>query len=74
MGEVRVDALRAVDLDGYEAEFFVLLGASGSGQITDIHTPQSDCRRRRGQALAIAAVALCGVATFVTLRGSYEAL
>lgn len=28
----------------------------------------------RGQALAIAAVALCGIASFVTMRGAYEAL
>lgn len=32
MGEVRVDALRAIDLDLYEGEFLVLLGASGSGK------------------------------------------
>lgn len=34
MGDVRVDALRAIDLDLYEAEFVVLLGASGSGKST----------------------------------------
>ncbi|HVK94118.1 MAG TPA: FtsX-like permease family protein [Noviherbaspirillum sp.] len=33
-----------------------------------------DLWRMRGQALAIALVAMCGIATFVTLRGSYEAL
>ncbi len=32
MGEVRVDALRSVDLDLYEGEFLVVLGASGSGK------------------------------------------
>ena len=32
MGEVRVDALRAIDLDLYQGEFLVLLGASGSGK------------------------------------------
>jgi putative ABC transport system ATP-binding protein len=32
MGEVRVDALRSIDLDLYEGEFLVLLGASGSGK------------------------------------------
>jgi putative ABC transport system permease protein len=33
-----------------------------------------DLWRMRGQALAIAMVAMCGIATFVTMRGSYEAL
>lgn len=33
-----------------------------------------DMWRMRGQALAIALVAMCGIATFVTMRGSYEAL
>lgn len=33
-----------------------------------------DLWRMRGQALAIAAVALCAIATFVMMRGSYEAL
>lgn len=33
-----------------------------------------DLWRMRGQVLAVAMVALCGVATFVTMRGSYEAL
>lgn len=33
-----------------------------------------DTWRMRGQMLAIALVALCGIATFVTMRGSYEAL
>lgn len=33
-----------------------------------------DLWRMRGQALAIALVAMCGIATFVTMRGSYEAL
>jgi len=32
MGEVHVDALRSIDLDLYEGEFLVLLGASGSGK------------------------------------------
>ncbi|MEB3180542.1 MAG: ABC transporter ATP-binding protein [Nostocaceae cyanobacterium] len=34
MGEVEVQALRGVDLDLYEGEFIVLLGASGSGKST----------------------------------------
>jgi len=33
-----------------------------------------DMWRMRGQALAIALVAMCGIATFVTMRGAYEAL
>ena len=33
-----------------------------------------DLWRMRGQVVAVAMVALCGVATFVTMRGSYEAL
>ncbi|HJV82844.1 ABC transporter permease [Noviherbaspirillum sp.] len=33
-----------------------------------------DVWRMRGQALAIALVAMCGIATLVTMRGSYEAL
>ncbi|MGJ3246313.1 MAG: ABC transporter ATP-binding protein [Elainellaceae cyanobacterium] len=34
MGDVRVRALRGVDLDLYEGEFIVLLGTSGSGKST----------------------------------------
>lgn len=34
MGEVEVKALKEVDLDLYEGEFIVLLGASGSGKST----------------------------------------
>ena len=34
MGEVQVHALRGVDLDLYQGEFTVLLGASGSGKST----------------------------------------
>ncbi len=34
MGEVEVHALRGVDLELYEGEFLVLLGASGSGKST----------------------------------------
>ena len=34
MGEVRVHALKNVDLDLYKGEFIVLLGASGSGKST----------------------------------------
>lgn len=34
MGDVRVDALRDIDLDFYEGEFAVLLGPSGSGKST----------------------------------------
>src|SRR5512143_4235693 len=34
MGEVRVQALRGIDLDLYSGELVVLLGASGSGKST----------------------------------------
>src|SRR5688500_12434760 len=34
MGEVEVAALRGIDIDLYEGEFAVLLGASGSGKST----------------------------------------
>ena len=34
MGEVQVHALRGIDLDLYQGEFAVLLGASGSGKST----------------------------------------
>lgn len=34
MGEVKVHALRGIDLELYEREFIVLLGASGSGKST----------------------------------------
>lgn len=34
MGEVQVHALRGIDLELYEGEFIVLLGASGSGKST----------------------------------------
>ncbi len=34
MGEVKVEALRGIDLDLYRGEFAVLLGASGSGKST----------------------------------------
>lgn len=34
MGEVKVHALRGIDLDLYRGEFMVLLGASGSGKST----------------------------------------
>jgi len=34
MGEVQVQALRGIDLELYEGEFVVLLGASGSGKST----------------------------------------
>lgn len=34
MGEVQVHALRGINLDLYESEFIVLLGASGSGKST----------------------------------------
>lgn len=34
MGEIKVHALRDVDIDIYEGEFVVLLGPSGSGKST----------------------------------------
>lgn len=34
MGEVKVHALRGIDIELYEGEFIVLLGASGSGKST----------------------------------------
>ena len=34
MGEVQVHALRSIDLELYEGELVVLLGASGSGKST----------------------------------------
>lgn len=34
MGDVKVHALRGIDLELYESEFIVLLGASGSGKST----------------------------------------
>src|SRR5215216_4056263 len=34
MGDVEVQALRSVDLDLYEGELLVILGASGSGKST----------------------------------------
>lgn len=36
MGEVKVHALRDIDLDIYEREFVVLLGPSGSGKSAPI--------------------------------------
>ncbi|MEQ9022981.1 MAG: ATP-binding cassette domain-containing protein, partial [Pseudomonadales bacterium] len=34
MGDIQVHALRGIDLDLYESELVVLLGASGSGKST----------------------------------------
>ena len=34
LGEVRINALRGIDLDLYTGELVVLLGASGSGKST----------------------------------------
>ena len=57
MGEVRVHALRGVDLDLYAGELVVLLGASGSGKSTllnilgGLDTATSGTVRYRGQDL-----------------------
>jgi putative ABC transport system ATP-binding protein len=58
MGEVRVQALRGVDLDCYQGEFAVLLGASGSGKSTllnilgGLDTPSAGAVHYRGLDLA----------------------
>jgi putative ABC transport system ATP-binding protein len=60
MGDVDVHALRAVDLDLYEGEFVVLLGASGSGKSTllnilgGLDTPTSGTVRFRDRELTAA--------------------
>ncbi len=60
MGEIEVHALRSVDLDLYEGEFVVLLGASGSGKSTllnilgGLDTPSSGIVRFRESELTSA--------------------
>jgi putative ABC transport system ATP-binding protein len=60
MGEVEVHALRSVDLDLYEGEFVVLLGASGSGKSTllnilgGLDTPSSGTVLFKGRELTAA--------------------
>ncbi len=57
MGEVEVHALRGVDLDLFEGEFVVLLGASGSGKSTllnilgGLDQPSGGSVRHRGDEL-----------------------
>ena len=59
MGEVEVHALRGVDLDLYESEFVVLLGASGSGKSTllnilgGLDTPTSGAVRYKDHDLTV---------------------
>src|SRR5690606_24978269 len=49
MGEVEVHALREVDLDLYEGELVVLLGASGSGKSTLLNILGGLDRPTRGE-------------------------
>jgi putative ABC transport system ATP-binding protein len=59
MGEVRVQALRGVDLDLYHGEFVVLLGPSGSGKSTllnilgGLDTPTAGTVRYNGSDLRL---------------------
>ena len=59
MGEVEVHALRGIDLDLYESEFVVLLGASGSGKSTllnilgGLDTPTSGAVRYKDHDLTV---------------------
>ena len=51
MGEVKVHALRDINLDIYEREFVVLLGPSGSGKSTLLNILEGLTRRQVGTRL-----------------------
>jgi ABC-type lipoprotein export system ATPase subunit len=53
MGEVEVHALRSVDIDLYESELLVLLGASGSGKSTLLNILAGSTRRRGARVITV---------------------